>query len=209
MIRVVVVDDHTVVRSGLVALLSDAEGIEVVGTAGNGEEGVERVGELLPDVVMMDLSMPVVDGVEATRRIAAAHPEVRILVVTSFGEQRRVIDAIGAGATGYVLKDIDPALLVDAVRAVASGDVPLDPRVASALISATRGGPAEDLSDREREVLALVGAGRPNKQIARELGIAEATVKAHLTQIYRTIGVADRTQAALWAERNGLTVTDA
>ena len=203
-IRVLVVDDHRVVRSGLELLLGSADGIEVVGTADNGAEAVAQVGPTAPDVVLMDLSMPEMDGVEATRRITADHPDVRVLVLTSLGEQSKVRAAVEAGASGYLLKDSEPDALVNAVRAAGAGEVPLDPRVAGALLPGRAGTPVDRLSAREREVLTLVGKGMANKQIARQLGIAEKTVKAHLTQVFRAIDVADRTQAALWAERNGL-----
>ena len=191
-------------RSGLELLLGSADGIEVVGTADNGAEAVAQVGPTAPDVVLMDLSMPEMDGVEATRRITAEHPYVRVLVLTSLGEQSKVRAAVEAGASGYLLKDSEPDALVNAVRAAGAGEVPLDPRVAGALLPGRAETPVDRLSAREREVLTLVGKGMANKQIARQLGIAEKTVKAHLTQVFRAIDVADRTQAALWAERNGL-----
>ena len=191
-------------RSGLELLLGSADGIEVVGTADNGAEAVAQVGPTAPDVVLMDLSMPEMDGVEATRRITSEHPGVRVLVLTSLGEQSKVRAAVEAGASGYLLKDTEPDALVSAVRATGAGEVPLDPRVAGALLPGRAESPADRLSAREREVLTLVGRGMANKQIARQLGIAEKTVKAHLTQVFRAIDVADRTQAALWAERNGL-----
>ena len=191
-------------RSGLELLLGSADGIEVVGTADNGAEAVAQVGPTAPDVVLMDLSMPEMDGVEATRRITSEHPGVRVLVLTSLGEQSKVRAAVEAGASGYLLKDTEPDALVSAVRATGAGEVPLDPRVAGALLPGRAEAPADRLSAREREVLTLVGRGMANKQIARQLGIAEKTVKAHLTQVFRAIDVADRTQAALWAERNGL-----
>ena len=191
-------------RSGLELLLGSADGIEVVGTADNGAEAVAQVGPTAPDVVLMDLSMPEMDGVEATRRITAEHPGVRVLVLTSLGEQSKVRAAVEAGASGYLLKDSEPDALVNAVRAAGAGEVPLDPRVAGALLPGRAETPVDRLSAREREVLTLVGKGMANKQIARQLGIAEKTVKAHLTQVFRAIDVADRTQAALWAERNGL-----
>lgn len=203
-VRVLVVDDHRVVRSGLELLLGSADGIEVVGTADNGTEAVAQVGPTSPDVVLMDLSMPEMDGVEATRRITEEHPGVRVLVLTSLGEQSKVRAAVEAGASGYLLKDSEPDALVNAVRAAGAGEVPFDPRVAGALLPGRAETPVDRLSAREREVLTLVGKGMANKQIARQLGIAEKTVKAHLTQVFRAIDVADRTQAALWAERNGL-----
>ena len=212
MIRVVVAEDHAMVRSGLVDLLSAAEDIDVVGTAGNGEEALGKVGELSPDVVLMDISMPVLDGIAATKRLSAEADGPRVVVLTSFSDRDRILAALDAGAVGYLLKDAEPEELVRGVRAAARGESPLDPKAATAVLSARaerRTGGAEDLSPREREVLALVAAGLPNKLIARRLDISEKTVKAHLTRVFQQIGVTDRTQAALWAERQGLTAPDA
>jgi len=205
-IRVLVVDDHSVVRRGLVELFETAEDIEVVGDAADGAAAVEAAERLRPDLVLMDLSMPGVDGVEATRRIRAAHPEVAVVILTSFSEQPRILGAIDAGAVGYLLKDAEPDELLRGVRSAAAGEAPFSPRAAKALLSlgAQRQVDA-DLSDREREVLACVAEGLPNKLIARRLAISEKTVKAHLTSVFRRIGVTDRTQAALWAERHGVT----
>jgi DNA-binding NarL/FixJ family response regulator len=204
-IRVVLVDDHRLVRAGLQSLLDACDDIEVVGSAADGQEALELVAEVEPDVVLMDLSMPRMGGVEATRRLLAANPALQVVVLTSFSDQEQVHDAVDAGAVGYLLKDADPADLVDGVRAAAAGQSPLDPKVARTLLTrrATQD-PKDQLSDREREVLVLVADGLANKQIARNLGISERTVKAHLTSIFQRIGVTDRTQAALWAERNGL-----
>lgn len=205
MIRVLVVDDHPIVRRGLVDLLSTAEDIEVVAAAANGAEAVTRAAAERPDVVLMDLSMPGMDGCEATRRIVAADPAARVLVLTSFTDQDGILDALDAGAVGYLLKDAEPSELLSSVRAVARGESPLDPKVAATLLrsrAARREGP--ELTTREREVLTLVGTGLANKQIARRLGITEKTVKTHLTNVFQAIGVTDRTQAALWAERHGL-----
>ncbi|HET7652032.1 MAG TPA: response regulator transcription factor [Acidimicrobiales bacterium] len=200
MIRVLVVDDHAVVRQGLAQLLGSADDVDVVGTAGDGDEAVELVTSTAPDVVLMDLSMPGVDGVEATRRIGEG---ARVVVLTSFADERRIVDALDAGACGYILKDATPDEVLAAVRAAAAGDVPLDPKAARVLLERRRvGGPARRLSDREREVLALVAEGLANKQIARRLSITERTVKAHLTNIFQQLGVTDRTQAALWARDN-------
>jgi len=205
-IRLLLVDDHALLRAGLAALLDGAEGIAVVGEAADGRQALAATAELAPDVVLMDLSMPVMDGVTATRELIAAHPGVAVVVLTSFSERARVRDAIDAGAVGYLLKDSDPADLVSGVRAAARGEAPLDPRVARALLP---GGEPEQrgvrLSPREREVLALVGKGMANKQIARALGITERTVKVHLTSVFRHLGVGDRTSAALWARENPLT----
>jgi DNA-binding NarL/FixJ family response regulator len=202
-IRVVIADDHAVVRGGLEQLLSTADDIELVGTAGNGEEAIATVEREHPDVVLMDLSMPVVDGVEATRRIMTADPDVRIVVLTSFGDDRHISDALHAGAVGYVLKHAGPDELLDAIRAAARGDAPLDPKAARVLLESRRMGPAgRPLSAREEEVLRLVAAGLANKQIARKLSISERTVKAHLTNVFAQLGVTDRTQAALWAQEH-------
>jgi DNA-binding NarL/FixJ family response regulator len=211
-IRVVIAEDHAMVRSGLVELLSAAQDIDVVGTAGNGEEALGAVAELAPDVVLMDISMPVLDGIGATKRIVAAADAPRVVVLTSFSDRDRILGALDARAVGYLLKDAEPEELVRGVRAAARGESPLDPKAATAVLSARaerRTGGAEDLSPREREVLALVAAGLPNKLIARRLDISEKTVKAHLTRVFQQIGVTDRTQAALWAERQGLTAPDA
>lgn len=203
MIRVLVVDDHAVVRSGLVQLFGQADGIEVVGEASDGSEALARYAESPADVVLMDLQMAGMDGVTATRELIATDPEAQVLVLTSFSDTERILGALDAGALGYVLKDAEPDELIDAVRAVARGESPLHPRAARLLLTARRSGSrAEALTPREREVLALVREGLANKQIARRLGISERTVKAHLTAIYAAIGVQDRTQAALWAERN-------
>lgn len=199
-IRVLVVDDHHVVRHGLEQLLATAGDIEVVGTASNGLEAIEAVGQLRPDVVLMDLSMPELDGVEATRRIAADHPSSRVLVLTSFSEQSRILDAISAGADGYLLKHSDPDEITAAVRAVHAGEAPLDPKAARVLLDARRMlRETVALSEREREVLLLVRDGLANKQIARRLGITERTVKAHLTKVFQRIDASGRTQAAIWA----------
>lgn len=199
MIRVLLADDHPLVRSGLAALLESADGMTVVGQAADGEQAVRESARHRPDVVLMDLSMPVLDGVAATRVVLAADPTVRVVVLSSFSDRTRVREAIAAGASGYVLKDSSPTEVVAAVRAAADGYAPLDPRVAAALLPAAAGDPATRLSERETEVLRLVREGLANKQIARALGIAERTVKVHLGNVFRVIGVGDRTSAALWA----------
>lgn len=200
-IRVVIADDHAVVRGGLEQLLSTAADIELVGVAANGREAVEIVQRERPDVVLMDLSMPEVDGVEATRQIVAADPEARVVVLTSFGDDRHITDALRAGAVGYLLKHAGPDELLDAIRAAAQGDSPLDPKAARVLIASSRLGSSDKpLSAREEEVLRLVAGGLANKAIARRLSITERTVKSHLTNIFTRIGVTDRTQAALWAK---------
>lgn len=200
LIDVLVVDDHALMRSGLHAMIEAAEDMRVVGTAADGAEALVAVERLQPQVVLMDLSMPVMDGAAATRRLAVLHPEVEVLVVTSFSDQQRVVDALDAGASGFVLKDAEPADLLAAIRSTARGESPLDPRVARTLLHARRRPAAvTQLTERETEVLALVGRGLANKQIARALGISESTVKAHLTNVFQRIGVRDRTSAALWA----------
>lgn len=203
MIRVVIADDHVVVRRGLQQLLGAEDDIEVVGTAADGAAAHVAALSLSPDVVLMDLSMPDVDGIEATRRITAEAPGVSVVVLTSFVDQTRILDALGAGAVGYILKDADAAEVTGAVRAAAGGGSPLDPKVARVVLDSKRVHRSTvELSPREREVLALVAQGLANKQIARRLGIAERTVKAHLTRVFQAIGVADRTGAALWARVN-------
>jgi DNA-binding NarL/FixJ family response regulator len=202
-VRVLLCDDHAMVREGLERLLNSREGIEVVGTAADGDEAVAVAAELHPDVVMMDFSMPRLDGIEATRRIVAATPGTRIVMLTSFREDARVLDALSAGAIGFMLKDADGDELVRAIEAAARGDVPLDPRAARAVLTQSAASdPREGMTARERDVLELIGTGLPNKVIAVRLGISEATVKAHLTRIYRQIGVTDRTQAAIWAREH-------
>lgn len=203
MIRVLVADDHRLVRAGIRTLLDAEQDITVVGEARDGAEAVAAVAGVDPDVVLMDLSMPNVDGVEATRGVLSADPRAKVLVLTSFSDRERVREVLAAGAIGYVLKDCEPAELVAAVRSAAQGHVPLDPRVAGALLPSPRDtagdGAGSGLSPRETEVLRLVAQGLANKQIARALGITERTVKAHLGRVFREIGVLDRTSAALWA----------
>jgi DNA-binding NarL/FixJ family response regulator len=208
-IRVLLADDHQLVRSGLAALLAGTEDIEVVGTAANGVEAVEMARATSPHVVLMDLVMPIMDGVEATRRLLAEVPSSQVVVLTSFSDQARILAALDAGAVGYLLKDVDPAELVRGVRAAARGESPLHPKAARSLLSSRQAGAAEarperpnvELTPREAEVLALLRQGLANKQIARSLGISQATVKAHLTSVFQRIGVTDRVQAAVWAER--------
>ena len=185
MIRVLVADDHAIVRGGLEQLLSTAADIEVVAMVSDGEEAVAVAARERPDVVLMDLSMPVLDGIEATKRIVADNPDAHVVVLTSFSENRRIMEALGAGAIGYLLKHAGPDELLGAIRAASSGDSPLDPKAARAVLEERRGADAtQELSPREQEVLLLVRKGRANKQIARELGISERTVKAHLTNIF-------------------------
>jgi DNA-binding NarL/FixJ family response regulator len=203
LIRVVIVDDHAVLRAGLEQLLGGVPDLEVVGTASDGAEAVVLVRELRPDVVLMDLQMTGVDGVSATRQIVG-EDLADVLVLTSYSDAERIVGALDAGALGYLLKDADPDEVLRGIRAVARGESPINPRAARELLGARRtsSSAAADLTPREREVLALVRQGLANKQIARRLGISERTVKAHLTSTFQRIGVVDRTQAALWAERN-------
>ena len=216
-IRVVLVDDHAVVRTGLAQLLSVADAIEVVGTAGDGAEAIRVVHDKAPDVVLMDLQMPGTDGVEATRALQGSGLPTQVLVLTSFSDGDRIVAALDAGAVGYLLKDAEPDEVLAGIRAGSRGESPLHPRAARALLSARRpqsaagddgAGTVDDpvgvLTDREVEVLSLVRGGLANKQIARRLGITERTVKAHLSSIFQRLDVTDRTQAALWAERHGL-----
>lgn len=205
MITVLLAEDHEVVRRGLQQLLAAAEDIEVVAAAADGAEAVELTAEHRPDVVLMDLEMPVVDGIEATRRIRAAESPAQVVVLTSFSDRERILQALDAGAIGYLLKDAEPEDLVRGIQAAARGESPLAPKAARTVLRAREERrPAAALTGRERDVLALVAAGRPNKLIARELEISEKTVKAHLTRIFQALGVTDRTQAALWVERHGL-----
>ena len=205
MTRVLIVDDHGLVRAGLAELLGADEGIDVVATAANGEEAVQIAADQTLDVVLMDLSMPGMGGVEATRRIVDANPDVNVVVLTSLSARDRILDALDAGAIGYLLKDAEPDELLRGVEAAARGESPLSPKAAREVLGARNAQkPSLELSPRELEVLALVGEGLPNKLIARRLEISEKTVKAHLTQVFAQLGVTDRTQAALWLERNGL-----
>jgi DNA-binding NarL/FixJ family response regulator len=200
MITVLIVDDHRLVRAGLRTLLASAPDVEVVGEASDGAEAVTRAGAVRPDVVLMDLSMPVLDGVAATRKLAVDVPDAKVVALTTFSDRQRVNDVLSAGAVGYLLKDCAPDALFAAIRAAAAGHAPLDPRVAAALLPARSDEPV--LSSREQEVLRLAANGLANKQIARKLGISESTVKVHLGNVFKRIGVADRTSAALWARQN-------
>jgi DNA-binding NarL/FixJ family response regulator len=203
MISVIVVDDHAVVRHGLQQLLDTASDIDLVAVAVNGQEAVEQVRSHRPDVVLMDLAMPVMGGVEAIRQIVADRPETRVVVLTSFGDESRILAALEAGAQGYLLKHTEPDALLDAIRSVHAGEAPLDPRAGRVLLDRRRSAPdPADISQREREVLELVAQGLANKQVGRRLGISERTVKAHLTSVFQRIGVTDRVQAALWAREH-------
>ena len=203
-IRVVLCDDHAVIRAGLEQLLAGTDDIEVVGHAENGAQALEAARTLRPDVVLMDLQMPEVDGVSATRSIMAEGLGVDVLVLTSYSDSERIVAALDAGAVGYLLKDADPDDVLSGIRAVSRGESPIHPRAARQLLGVRAGSTQVQLTARESEVLRLVKDGLANKQIARRLDISERTVKAHLTSAFARIGVADRTQAALWAQRHGL-----
>jgi DNA-binding NarL/FixJ family response regulator len=196
---VLLVDDHPLVRAGLAALIGAAADLLVVAEAPGGESAAELAAEHRPDVTLMDLSMPGVDGVEATRRVLAACPTTRVVVLTSFHDTARVTGALRAGAVGYLLKDSDPADLLSGIRSAARGHAPLDPRVATALLPTLEVPLSEQLSPRERQVLLLLTRGLSNRQIGRDLGIAERTVKVHVGSLFRRLGVTDRTSAAMWA----------
>jgi two-component system, NarL family, response regulator LiaR len=206
-VRVLLVDDHLVVRRGLRAFLQLQPDIEVVGEAGGGEAAVAAAAAGRPDVVLMDLVMPEGDGIAAIRELAAAAPEVRVLVLTSFGDDERVFAAMQVGAAGYLLKDVEPDALADAIREVHRGRPALHPDVAGRLmrrVADPAGAAVEQLTPREREVLQLVVEGYANKQIARRLRITEKTVKTHVSSILGKLGVPDRTAAAVLAIRQGL-----
>jgi NarL family two-component system response regulator LiaR len=207
-IRVLIVDDHAVVREGLRTFLELQEGIEVAGEASDGHDAIGAAERLRPDVVLMDLVMPNLDGVGAMRELRQRVPGARVIVLTSFLDDERLLPAVRAGAAGYLLKNVQPQELARAIRAAAAGEALLDPAVAARLVEALeedgRDTRAEQLTPREREVLALIGRGYANKRIALELGIAEKTVKTHVGNVLSKLGVSDRTQAALYAARLGL-----
>ncbi|MCG7524659.1 response regulator transcription factor [Streptomyces sp. OfavH-34-F] len=206
-IRVLLVDDHQVVRRGLRTFLEIQDDIEVVGEAADGAEGVTATEKLRPDVVLMDIKMPGTDGIEALRRLRELENPAKVLIVTSFTEQRTVVPALRAGASGYVYKDVDPDALAGAIRSVHAGHVLLQPEVAGALLAqddpGTGTGRGSTLTEREREVLGLIADGRSNREIARALVLSEKTVKTHVSNILMKLDLSDRTQAALWAVRNG------
>lgn len=213
MIRVLIADDQALFREGLRTLLGAHADLEVVAEAANGEEAVLMAGSYLPDVVLMDLRMPVLDGVAATRRLAAARAACRVIALTTFDDDETVFDALRAGAVGYLLKDVGSERLVEAIRATARGQSFLQPAIASKVLAEfnrlSRAAPEpaelpEALSEREREVLRLLARGASNKEIAGQLDIAEGTVKNHVTSILGKLGVDDRTRAALRARDLGL-----
>jgi NarL family two-component system response regulator LiaR len=201
MIRVLIADDHAVVRQGLRTFLDLQDDIEVVGEAADGEEALEVAARLEPDVVLVDLVMPRLDGIEAIRRLRERLPSTRAIVLSSFVDDDKLFPAVRAGAAGYLLKDVQPQELVEAIRTVHGGGALLHPQVAARLLEEMTENP---LTPREREVLVLIGRGMPNKLIARELSLSEKTVKAHVSSILAKLGVTDRTQAALYAVREGI-----
>lgn len=207
-IRVVIADDHAVVRRGLRTFLELQDDVDVVGEAASGVECVSISAELQPDVILLDIAMPGLDGVETTRQLTASGSTSRILLITSFTDPAVVVPAVRAGASGVVYKDVAPNDLASAIRAVHAGHVLLQPDVAAALMAPAAQGRAEALTTRERDVLAQIAAGRSNREIARALSLAEKTVKTHVSNVLMKLGVADRTQAAIYAVRHGLTRSD-
>ena len=207
-IGVLIVDDHAVVRQGLRTLLELQEDIEVVGEAANGREAIDQTAELLPDVVLMDLVMPEIDGIEATRTIKAACPSTQVIVLTSFSDNEQVFPAIKAGALSYLLKNVSPGDLVRAVQAASRGEAQLDPEIAKKLMEEVSSGSkqqsSEALTERELGVLQLIAKGQSNRAIGEELVISEKTVKTHVSNILSKLHLADRTQAAIFALREGL-----
>lgn len=212
-IKVLLVDDHTVVLKGLAFFLSTQEDLELVGEANNGKEALVKVGETTPDVILMDLYMPEMDGVEATAYIKKEYPNVKVIVLTSFSDQAHVLPALRAGASGYILKDVEPDQLVEAIRSAYKGNIQLHQDIANALLSQTL--PVEEkeeepsiqvdvLTARENEVLQLLAKGMSNKEVASVLVITEKTVKAHVSSILSKLNLSDRTQAALYAVKNGI-----
>ncbi len=210
-IRVLIVDDHAMVRQGIATFIELHDDIELAGEAANGREALERVEELKPDVVLMDLVMPEMDGVTATREIKARFPNVKVLVLTSFVNDAQITPALQAGASGYLLKDLSANELMNAIRAAQQGEAPLAPQVAKKLVERTREPHDADaaklatLTDRERQVLALLGRGMSNRDIARQLVISEKTVKFHVSSILSKLELDDRTQAALFAAKHQAT----
>jgi len=213
-IKVLICDDQDVIREGLQAILRSAPDIEVVGAASDGAEALELTARLAPDVVLMDLKMPVVNGIQATRQIREKHPKARVLVLTTYGADEWVFDAIRGGAAGYLLKDTPSELLIEAIRGTAAGKTHIDPAVAGRLFACVAGQSAppdtafsEALSERERAVLGLLARGLGNAAIAKRLFLSEGTIRNYLTSIFAKLGVTDRTQAAVVALRHGLVDT--
>ncbi len=211
-IRILIVDDHAVVREGLRAFLALQDGFEIVGEAADGEEAVEQAAELEPDVILMDLVMPKLDGVSAMRELRRRGGSGHVIVLTSFLDDDRLLPALEAGAAGYLLKNSQPTELARAVRAAQAGEAIIDPTAAARLVNVLSGSGQgrrgatrlDQLTDREREVLGLIAQGRANKRIALELGISEKTVKNHVGHVLAKLGVTDRTQAAVLAVQEGL-----
>ncbi|MEW6649111.1 MAG: response regulator transcription factor [Chloroflexota bacterium] len=213
-ISVMIVDDHAVVRQGLTAFLQTQEDIEILGEAENGADLLRRLPESVPDVVLMDLIMPDMDGVEATRRVKAVSPHTQVIIFTSYYKDEHIFPAIRAGALSYILKDSKPIELVDAIRKAARGEAMLHPRVAARLVQEVQGvrgetpNPFSELSDREMEILRLIAAGSSNREIAETLIISEKTVKSHVSNILSKLHLADRTQAAVYAWNQGIVRRD-
>jgi NarL family two-component system response regulator LiaR len=213
-IRVLIVDDHRLVREGIRTFLNEVEDIQVVGETGNGREAIDLAQELRPDVILMDLVMPEMDGVEAARRITIAQPEVRVLVLTSFLTADKLYPAIKAGALGYLLKDTASEDLVEAIRRVDRGEPSLSPEIARLILSELKQPAPDDhqgpdpLTDREVEVLRLVGQGKSNKEIASKLGVSPETARGHVNHILSKLHVANRVQATLYALREGISSLD-
>jgi NarL family two-component system response regulator LiaR len=211
-LSVFIVDDHPVVRQGLHTFLSTLDGIEVVGEAADAEDALGAIEEALPDVVLMDLVLPGMDGIDATRRVREISPSTKVIVLTSFADDEKVFPAIKAGAAGYLLKDVEPSELGEAIRTVHRGEALLHPKIAAKLMQdyadGQRRAPGGDLTQRELEVLRLIARGMSNREIARDLVVAEKTVKTHVSNILAKLHLADRTQAALYAVRRGLAGAD-
>lgn len=219
-IRVLIVDDQALIRTGIATLLARKADIEVVGQASNGQQALEQAAALLPDVVLMDVMMPLMDGVEATRRLSAKGPRPAVIILSTFRDDEQVFRGIGAGAKGYLLKDVDHKALAEAVRTVAAGGALLDPQIMVQLLPHLGRMAAEPprtpaaqaqperlalLTERERSILAMLGQGRTNQEISDSLAISVGTVKNHISSILSKLDVRDRTQAALWAQQHGAT----
>ncbi|MEM8531399.1 MAG: response regulator transcription factor [Chloroflexota bacterium] len=211
-VRVLIIDDHSVVRRGLCAFLTTYSEIEVIGEASGGVEGVEMAKQLVPDVALMDLLMPEMDGIEATRQLKAVSPSTQVIVLTSYSDDERIFPAIKAGALSYLLKDVEPNELVRAIQAAHHGEATLHPTVATRLMKEltgeTRTSPLDELTDRERDVLSCIARGMSNAEIANSLMIGERTVKTHVSNILSKLHLQDRTQAALFALRERLVPLD-
>lgn len=210
-IKILLADDHNMVRKGLQVFLGTQPDLVVVGEAASGQETLEKAEQLLPDVVLMDLNMPVLNGIEAAQKLKLSHPDIKVIVLTSFSDQEHVVPAIRAGARGYLLKDIEPEELVRAIRRVHQGQVELHPDVAGQLMNLVTEKPKEPFADpvaeltgREREVLRLIATGKSNKEISEALHITEKTVKTHVSNLLSKLELTDRTQAAIYAVKHGL-----